>query len=266
MKIIVLVKQVPDTTEMTVDKETGTLNRQGVPTIINPDDLAGVETALRLKETHGGQVHVLSMGPRQAASMMRELYARGVDKCTLLSDKQFAGSDTWATSNILSTAIRTIPYDLIIAGRQAIDGDTAQVGPQVAEFLDIPQATYIEKVLDVNENTIRVQKAYETESVIQDIALPCLITTLSETVRPRYMNAYDIFSVDNKTVDTLTYDDLAFEDNTTGLKGSPTKVKKTFVKPITKDTRVIKPDTPEEAAKAIMKKLSENGGTVNGHQ
>lgn len=263
MKTIVLVKQVPDTTEMSVDKETGTLNRQGVPTIINPDDLAGVETALRLKEQYGGEVHVLSMGPRQADSMLRELYSRGVDKCTLLSDKRFAGSDTWATSTILANAIRTIPFDLIIAGRQAIDGDTAQVGPQVAEFLDIPQATYIEKVLDVHDNKLRVQKAYETESLIQDIDLPCLITTLSETVTPRYMNAYDIFAIGEKPIDILTYDDLSLEAGTTGLKGSPTKVRKTFVKPFNKETEIIRPETPEAAAEAILMRLRENGGLAH---
>ncbi|MFW6298487.1 MAG: electron transfer flavoprotein subunit beta/FixA family protein [Bacillota bacterium] len=264
MKIVVLVKQVPDTTEMSVDKEKGTLNRQGVPTIINPDDLAGIETALRLKETYGGQVHALSMGPPQAESMMRELYSRGVDTCTLLTDKRFAGSDTWATSNILAHALKKIPFDLIIAGRQAIDGDTAQVGPQVAEFLDIPQATYVEKVIKVHNESLRIQRAFEHESLVQDIDMPCLITTLHDTIQPRYMNAYDMFAIDHHSTNVLTYDDLELEEGTTGLKGSPTKVKKTFVKTLTKDTRVITPDTPEEAANAIIDMISKNGGEVHG--
>ncbi|MFW5894449.1 MAG: electron transfer flavoprotein subunit beta/FixA family protein [Bacillota bacterium] len=264
MKIVVLVKQVPDTTEMSVDKEKGTLNRQGVPTIINPDDLAGIETALRLRETYGGHVHALSMGPSQAESMMQELYSRGVDSCTLLTDKRFAGSDTWATSNILAHAIKKIPFDLIIAGRQAIDGDTAQVGPQVAEFLDIPQATYVEKVIKVHDGSIRIQRAFEDESLVQDIKLPCLITTLRDTIEPRYMNAYDIFAVGECSTRVWTYDDLALEEGTTGLKGSPTKVKKTFVKSLDKDTRIITPETPEEAAQAIIEMLFRNGGMLHG--
>ncbi|MFP4077915.1 MAG: electron transfer flavoprotein subunit beta/FixA family protein [Candidatus Izemoplasmataceae bacterium] len=266
MKIAVLVKQVPDTTEMSVDKEKGTLNRQGVPTIINPDDLAGIETALRLKDTYGGEVHAISMGPSQAKSMMEQLYSRGVDTCTLLTDKRFAGSDTWATSNILAHALKKIPFDLIIAGRQAIDGDTAQVGPQVAEFLDIPQATYVEKVIKVEDGSVRIQRAFEDESLVQDVSLPCLITTMSETIKPRYMNAYDIFTINERETHVLTYDDLDLEEGTTGLKGSPTKVKKTFVKTLTKDTRVITPKSPEEAANTIIDMIAKNGGAIHGRQ
>lgn len=259
MNTIVLVKQVPDTTEMNIDKETGTLIRKGVPTIVNPDDLAGVEAALRLKETHGGKVTVLSMGPAQTSSMLKELYARGVDECILISDRAFAGSDTWATSKILSTAIDTLAYDLVIAGRQAIDGDTAQVGPQVAEFLNIPQISYIESMDDFKDNTLFVTKAYETYSVKMKCKLPCLITTLSTLNTPRYMHAKHIFNMDDKEIKTLTNDDLKLDKADIGLKGSPTKVFKTSVKEIQKETIKLRLSA-EEAAQRILDTLQKEDG------
>ncbi len=259
MNIIVLVKQVPDTTEMNIDKETGTLIRKGVPTIVNPDDLAGVEAALNLKESHGGKVTVLSMGPPQTASMLKELYARGVDECFLISDRAFAGSDTWATSKILSTAINMLDYDLVIAGRQAIDGDTAQVGPQVAEFLNIPQISYIESIDDYKDNTLFVSKAYETYSVKMKCKLPCLITTLSGLNTPRYMHAKHIFNMDAKEISMLTNEDLKLEKSVIGLKGSPTKVFKTSVKDVQKDTVKLRL-SPEEAAQKILDTLQKEDG------
>lgn len=259
MNIIVLVKQVPDTTEMNIDKETGTLIRKGVPTIINPDDLAGVEAALTLKETYGGSVTVISMGPSQTVSMLKELYARGVDECKLISDRAFAGSDTWATSKILSTAIESMNYDLVIAGRQAIDGDTAQVGPQVAEFLNIPQISYVEGIDSVSNGKIDVTKAYETYSVKLRCKMPCLITTLSEMNKPRYMHAKHIFNMDEKTVSILTNEDLKLENDVIGLKGSPTKVHKTAVRSIQKETLKLRL-SPEEAAQKIIDTIQGKDG------
>ena len=143
MKIIVCIKQVPDTTEIKINPVTGTLIREGVPSIINPDDKGGLELALQLKESHNAHVTVLTMGPTQADAVLREAFAMGVDRAILLTDKKFAGADTLATSSALAGALRNLEYDLIITGRQAIDGDTAQVGPQVAELLDLPQGSYL---------------------------------------------------------------------------------------------------------------------------
>ena len=191
MNIAILVKQVPDTTEMKIDSVTGTLIRTGVPTIINPDDLAGIEAALQLKDRVGGTLTVVTMGPPQAEGMLREILARGVDEAVLLSDAKFAGADTWATSTTLAAYLRQRSFDLIIAGRQAIDGDTAQVGPQVAEKLGLPQVTYVEAIVNVKNNVLTLLKAYEDELEELKVTLPALITTLSSMNTPRLMNVVD---------------------------------------------------------------------------
>ncbi len=210
MKIVVLAKQVPDSTEITVDKKTGTLVRDGVPSIINPDDLAGLEAALELKDKSDDVVvEVLSMGPPQAAGMLQEAIARGADKAYLLTDRRLGGADTCATSRTLAAALDKIGYDLIIAGRQAIDGDTAQVGPQTAERLGIPQVTYVDEVLEVAPDHIKVKKSLEEEDQIVSVKLPAVITTLSGMNKPRYMNCVDIVDSFNKPVVIMTYDDLA---------------------------------------------------------
>jgi len=251
MNIIVLVKQVPDTTEMNVDKETGTLIRTGVPTIINPDDQAGLETALHLKDLYGAHVTVITMGPKQAENMLKECIALGADEAVLISDRAFAGSDTWATSKILSEAIKGLKYDLIIAGRQAIDGDTAQVGPQVAEFLAIPQVSYIEKFHEVYENTLTLTKAYEDHKVILNIKMPCLITTLGDMAKVRHMDARRIFNLDANSIKTITNNDLGLEQDFIGLKGSPTRVRKTFVKPVKDKKAPFRVDANQAADKII---------------
>ena len=184
MKIIVLVKQVPDSTEIRVDKVTGTLIRAGVPSIINPDDLAGVEAALQLKEKYGASVTIISMGPPQATGMLKELYARGVDECILITDRKFAGADTCATSSTLAAALNKTGYDLIIAGRQAIDGDTAQVGPQTAERLNIPQVTYVDDIIELSDTAVTVRKSLEDSEEIIEAKLPCVLTTLSGMNEP----------------------------------------------------------------------------------
>lgn len=233
MKILVLVKQVPDTSAIKIDKETNTLIRTGVNNIINPDDLAGVEEALKLKEKYGGTVTSITMGPLQAEAMLIELFAMGVDQAYLLSDRRFAGSDTWATSKILSAFIQQLDYDLIIAGYQAIDGDTAQVGPQVAEFLDLPQVTHLEEIKEWMDQELIVVKKTDYELETLAVTLPALITTRREMNVPRQMNAFAIWQLDQKQVVIKTFDDLTLSQSDIGLAGSPTKVKKTYTRPVT---------------------------------
>lgn len=254
MKIIVLVKQVPDSTEIRVDKVTGTLIRAGVPSIINPDDLAGVEVALQLKEKMDANITIVSMGPPMAADMLKELYARGVDNCVLITDRAFAGADTCATSSTLAAAIKKIGYDLIIAGRQAIDGDTAQVGPQTAERLDIPQVTYVDKIIDCTEKAITVRKSLEDSEQIIEVQLPCVLTTLHGMNEPRYMNCNDIVDSFNKEVTIMTFQDLGIDESIVGLAGSPTKVHATFTKEVTAETQTYTLDE-SESAKLIAKTL-----------
>ena len=249
MNILVLLKQVPDTTEMKVDKETGTLIREGVPTITNPDDLAGLEMALRLKEKTGAKVTCITMGPPQAKNMLRELFAMGADEGILISDRAFAGADTWATSNTLAAFIKQVPYDLIIAGRQAIDGDTAQVGPQTAEKLGIPQITYVDDVLEFNEKKIVVKKALENTYEVLECELPCVITTLSTIAKPRYMHVRGISHSFEKDIRTVGLVDLNIDPSIIGLKGSPTKVKKTFTKEVHQNLDVLHLDGKASARK-----------------
>ncbi len=257
MNIIVLVKQVPNTTEIQINKETGTLIRDGVVSIINPDDLAGIEEALQLKEQTGGTVTVITMGPKGAISMLREIYGMGVDKCVLVTDRMFAGSDTLATSTILSEAIKQFDYDLIMAGRQAIDGDTAQVGPQIAELLDIPQITYVEDIDHVKNDRITVTKQMEEYSFIIECKLPCLITTLADTNTPRYQNVTDLWDAFDKEIQIITNEELQIPKEVIGLKGSPTRVKKTFTKEVAKKTPKQKLD-PVDAAQVILDALHDH--------
>ncbi|MDX9701499.1 MAG: electron transfer flavoprotein subunit beta/FixA family protein [Candidatus Auribacterota bacterium] len=187
---IVMAKQVPDTKKITgkAMKEDGTVNRAALPAIFNPDDMAALEMALRLKDQYGGKVVVLTMGPPSAVEILRQSLYRGVDKCVLLTDRKFAGSDTLATSMVLSYAIRKMGgYSLIISGRQAIDGDTAQVGPQVAEKLGIPQITYVEDIVKMDKNTIEVKRIIENGFATQSTPMPALLTccaTSTSFVRP----------------------------------------------------------------------------------
>lgn len=257
MNIVVLVKQVPDTTEITVDKKTGTLIRAGVPTITNPDDLAGLEAVLALKDKDSNiKVSVVTMGPPQADSMLRELLAMGADEAYLITDRAFAGSDTWATSNIIAKALENIPYDLIVAGRQAIDGDTAQVGPQVAAKLDLPQVTYVEKINSLDADKIVVTKSLDDRYEEIEMQLPGVITTLSTIAKPRYMRAYGIFHAFEKEVKVITYNDLMMDKAEIGLAGSPTNVQNSFGNTRTSTVEVFRL-SPEESAMKIITVLSE---------
>lgn len=254
MNIIVCVKQVPDTTEVRLDPVTGTLIRDGVPSIINPDDKAGLEAALRLKDQYGGKVILVSMGPLQADVALREGMAMGADEAYLISDRAFGGADTWATSSTIASAIRKIgDYDLIITGRQAIDGDTAQVGPQIAEHLGLTNISYAEEIR-VEGDSVIVKRQYEDRYHILKAKMPCLITALAELNEPRYMTPGGILDAyRNKEVTILTRPDLDVEDGNIGLKGSPTRVFKSFTKAVKGKGTVVNMDASESAGWLVDK-------------
>lgn len=257
MNIVVCIKQVPDTTEVKINPETGTLIRDGVPSIINPDDKGGLEAALTLKDQFGAKVTVITMGPPQAKKALREALAMGADEGILLSDRAFAGADTCATSTTLAKALENMDYDLIIAGRQAIDGDTAQVGPQIAEHLNIPHVSYVQD-LQKEENKLILKRVFEDGYHLIEVKMPCLITTLSEMNKPRYMSVSGILDAyKEKEIITWTIDNLSIDDpSTIGLKGSPTKVKKSFTKGAKTAGKVFEVDN-KEAVKIIIDKLQE---------
>ena len=261
MKIIVCIKQVPDTNEVKLDPVKGTLIREGVPSIINPDDKAGIEAALKIKDAYGAHVTALSMGPPQADSALREALAMGADEAILLTDRVFGGADTWATSSAIAGAIKSLEFDLIITGRQAIDGDTAQVGPQIAEHLGLPHISYAQELCyDDTRNVIAVNRQFEDRYQIIEAKLPALVTCLSELNVPRYMSVKGIFDAyRNKEVKILTYEDIKdFVDiKNLGLDGSPTRVKKSFPKSAKAQGTLKDGVTPDEAAQIIVEKLKE---------
>ena len=192
MNIVVCLKQVPDTTAVKIDPKTGTLIRDGVPSIINPEDKHALEAALEIKDRHGAHITVVSMGPLQAQNALREALCMGADEAILISDRAFAGSDTLATSKTLAGAIRKLNYDIIFAGRQAIDGDTAQVGPEIAEHLNIPQVTYVEGI-EVKDDSLIINRALENGYELLEVKQPVLLTAIKELNEPRYMNVRNIF-------------------------------------------------------------------------
>ena len=237
MKIVVCIKQVPDTAEVKLDPKTNTLIREGVPSIINHDDKAGLEAALRLREQVGGTVTVVCMGPPQADVALREALAMGADEAYLLSAREFGGSDTYATSQILAAAISTIGVeedDIVMCGRQAIDGDTAQVGPQIAEKLEIPQVSYVADIRK-DGDTLTVRRMLEDGYMTVQVQTPCLLTCIKELNTPRYMSVGGIFECYNKPLEIYNFetlkDDPLIELDTIGLKGSPTNVYKSFSPP-----------------------------------
>ncbi|MBU3145324.1 electron transfer flavoprotein subunit beta [Clostridium sp. CF012] len=239
MKILVCVKQVPDTTEVKIDKEKGTLIREGVPSILNPDDANALEEALKIKDKYKDvTVTVVSMGPPQADYMLRECLAMGADDAFLLSDRAFGGSDTWSTSNAIVAGINKIgQFDIIFAGRQAIDGDTAQVGPQIAEKLHMPQVTYVQN-LEIKGNELEVQRQLEDGYEIIKVDMPVLLTAVKELNEPRYMSVDKIFDAYKKEIVVLGFNDIDIDTNHVGLKASPTKVFKSF--------------TPQPKGKGVM--------------
>ena len=237
MKIFVTVKQVPDTSGKVAVNPDGTLDRASMQTIINPDDLNAVEAALSLKDELGCKVIAFTMGPPPAEGMLREILARGADRAVLVSGREFGGSDTYATSQILAAAINKIGVekdDIVLCGRQAIDGDTAQVGPQIAEKLHLPQVTYAADIAK-DGDTITVKRMLEDGYMTIKVQTPCLITCIKELNEPRYMSVGGVFEAYSKPLDTYNYetlkDDPLIDATTIGLKGSPTNIFKSFTPP-----------------------------------
>ncbi|MDQ7782330.1 MAG: electron transfer flavoprotein subunit beta/FixA family protein [Desulfomonilaceae bacterium] len=231
MNIIVLIKQVPNTTEVKLDPKTGNLIREGVETIINPDDLHALEAALALKETHEAVVTVLSMGPPQAIDAVSEAMGMGADKAVFLSDRAFAGADTWATSYTLGKAIQHMgEVDLILAGRQAIDGDTAQVGPQVADFLDLPQVTYVFDIQAVHADYVVVKRRLEDGYERIQCRLPALLTVIPGAGKPRYPMASRLLLAcrEKAPIQVWNAADIRVTTAEVGLEGSLTQVMRTF--------------------------------------
>lgn len=231
MKIVVCVKQVPETADVKINPQTNTLIREGVASVTNPFDEFAIEEGLRTKEKYGGEVHVISMGPPQAMEVLKNALAVGADKAYLLSDPAFAGADTLATAYTLAKAIEKIgAVDLVICGKQAIDGDTAQVGPGIATRLGIPQLTYVCKVreIDLSQKRIVVERMLENGKEVVESRLPALITVVKDINEPRLPSLLGIKKAAKAQIPTWTVNDLGVEENRVGLKGSPTWVVKVF--------------------------------------
>lgn len=228
MNIIVSIKQVPDTTEVRIDPVTNTLVREGVPSIINPFDENAIECGLQLVEKHGGKVTVITMGPPQAQQALKDALAMGADEAILVSDRAFAGSDTLATSYTLAQTIKKLgEYDLIICGKQAFDGDTAQVGPGLAEHLGIPQVTYAIDI-EVEGKKARVKRLLSDRFEVVETRLPCLITVVKQMNEPRHASLKNVMRARKKEIPTWTAADIAADESRCGLNGSPTTVVKVF--------------------------------------
>ena len=237
MKVIVCIKQVPDTSGKVAVNPDGTLNRASMQTITNPDDMNAVEAALKLKDETGCEVVIVTMGPPPAAGMLREAMAMGADRAVLVSAREFGGSDTYATSQILAAAIDTIGVeddDIVMCGRQALDGDTAQVGPQIGEKLGLPQITYAAEITKEGK-TVTVKRMLEDGYMTIKTQTPCLLTCIKELNQPRYMNMTGILSTYSKPLDIYDYEKLKdhplIDASTIGLKGSPTNIFKSFTPP-----------------------------------
>ena len=256
MNIVVCIKQVPDTTEIKIDPVKGTLIRDGVPSIMNPDDKGGLELALRMKDNYGANVTVITMGPPQAELILREALAMGADRAILLTDRKFAGADTLATSYALAGAMKTMDYDLVIAGRQAIDGDTAQVGPEMAEHLDIPQVSYVINAERLENGNLLVKKENEESIQTFEVEGKCLLTVLASAFDARYMTVAGIVDAYDKEVEIWSADKIEVDETKLGLKGSPTKVFQSFPKAM-KAPGEVHEVSEEEAVELIVNKLKE---------
>ena len=257
MKIVVCIKQVPDTKGGVKFNPDGTLDRGAMLTIMNPDDKAGLEAALRLKDKYDAEVTVVTMGLPKAEEVLREAIAMGADKGVLVTDRVLGGADTWATSQTLAGAIRNLEYDLIITGRQAIDGDTAQVGPQISEHLGIPVISYAQKI-EIEGDSVIVERQFDDRYHVLKAKMPCLITALAELNEPRYMTPGGIFDAYDKEVTVWGRADLKdVDDSNIGLNGSPTKIAKASDKVRKGAGEKIVAQDAEEGVSYIMGKLKE---------
>lgn len=257
MEIVVCVKQVPDTTEVKIDPKTNTLIRQGVPSIVNPYDKHAMEAALKLKEQHGGRVTVVTMGPPQAKDALKECVAMGADHAVLLSDRAFGGADTLATSYVLAAGIQKLgQVDLILCGKQAIDGDTAQVGPEMAEHLQIPLITNVAKV-EAHADTLRVEREQEEGYEVIEAPMPLLVTVVKSINEPRLPSAKGGMRANRMDIPVFTVNDIAVDENKIGLKGSPTQVRRIFTPEQRTQGELIQADSGREAAQILADKLSQ---------
>lgn len=252
MNIIVCIKQVPETTEVRINPETNTLIREGVKSIINPFDMYAIEEAVRLKEKFGGKATVITMGPPQAETALREAISLGIDEAILVCDRAFAGSDTWATSYTLAESIRKLgSFDVILCGKQASDGDTAQVGPGISAHLDIPQVTYVKKIEEVKDKSMRVERMMEEGFEIIETPLPALLTVVKEINEPRLPSLKGMMRAKSAKITVWTQKELNLDPQGIGLCGSPTQVVKIFTPPQRAGGQVIAGETPEIAAKLV---------------
>ena len=256
MNIVVCIKQVPDTKGGVKFNPDGTLDRASMLAIMNPDDKAGLEAALRLKDETGAKVTVVTMGLPKADDMLREALAMGADEAILITDRRLGGADTWATSSTIAAGLKKLDYDLIITGRQAIDGDTAQVGPQIAEHLGLPVISYAEKI-QVEGNSVIVQRQYEDRYHEIKAQMPCLVTALAELNEPRYMTPGGIFDAYDADITVWGRKDLKdVDDSDLGLAGSPTKIAKASDK-VRKGAGEKVALDPKESVDYIVGKLKE---------
>ncbi|MDP2905772.1 MAG: electron transfer flavoprotein subunit beta/FixA family protein [Candidatus Omnitrophota bacterium] len=252
MNIIVCIKQVPETTEVRINPETNTLIREGVKSIINPFDMYAIEEGVRLKEKFGGKVTVISMGPPQADAALREAISLGADEGILVCDRAFAGSDTWATSYILSGAIKKIGvFDLVICGKQASDGDTAQVGPGISAHLNIPQVTYVKKIEEVRDNLMRVERMMEEGFEIIETPMPALLTVVKEINEPRLPSLRGMMKAKAAKITLWTQKELNLDPQQIGLCGSPTQVVKIFTPPQRVGGQMLTGEISEITAKLV---------------
>jgi electron transfer flavoprotein beta subunit len=246
MNIIVCIKQVPNTTQVRINPETNTLIREGVECIINPFDMYAIEEGIRLREKFGGKVTVVSMGPPQADAALREAISMGCDEAVLLTDRRFAGSDTWATSYVLAQAIGKIgDFRIILCGKQASDGDTAQVGPGISTHLDIPQVTYVKKIEDIDEHRARVERMTEEGFEIVETLLPCLFTVVKEINEPRLPSLKGKMRARKMEIVQWDSEDINCDFDKIGLDGSPTRVVRIFTPPPRKGGEILKGDVHE---------------------
>ena len=266
MNIIVCIKQVPNTADVRIDPATNTLIREGVDSIVNPFDMYAIEEAVRLREKYGGKITVICMGPLQAQDALKEAVSMGVDSAVLLSDRSFAGSDTWATSYILATAIRKLaPYDLIICGKQASDGDTAQVGPGIAVNLDLPQITYVRKIEDLKpmneegkQGFIRAERLLEEGYEAVEASLPALITVVKEINEPRLPSLKGKIRANKMKIPVWNAEEINADPSRIGLRGSATEVKKIFSPPKRTAERMFTGEVKETAAQ-LAQELIDKG-------
>ena len=258
MKIVVCIKQVPDTKGGVKFNPDGTLDRGAMLAIMNPDDKAGLEAALRIKDETGAEVTVLTMGLPKAEEVLREAMAMGADNGILVTDRVLGGADTWATSTTIAGALRNIDYDLIITGRQAIDGDTAQVGPEIAEHMDLPHVT-LATAVEMADGKLHVTRDTDEGHDLVEVSLPVLVTVTKTTYDPRYPTIKSKMAANRAVIEEITNSDpdMVCEPERLGLNGSPTKVKKTFTPVQTKDAVILNEETGSESAVKLAALLSE---------